>query len=139
MDDINNTIHNWEHCGTIGRVAHLIGMTIDEWRTLAPLVPSWPDWLSLLQRALRHAGKTQTQLYCFDDIVLQLYEGTIATRVSSLYTHTTKERINGKNEVVDPSATLSANELRDICVLLEALVFKCVHIQLEGQSASYRE
>lgn len=50
---------------------------------------------------------------------MQLYEGTIVSRSFSLFTQATKERIKGKNELVDPSARLNAEELRDICVMLK--------------------
>jgi hypothetical protein len=130
---------DWQDGGSFGHIAKLTGMSLHDWRSVAPHIPSWPGRQSLLRQLLRKSGRSGTQLYCFDDCVLQLYEGTIAFSHFSLYTRTTRERIREKNEVVDPSARLAAAERRDICVMLEALVFKSVHIKLEGQLPSYRE
>jgi hypothetical protein len=129
----------WQDGGSFGHIVKLSGMSIQDWRSIAPYIPNWPDRQSLLRYLLRRSGRSATQLYCFEDCVLQLYEGTIALSHFSLYTRNTRERIAGMNEVVDPSARLAAEEVRDICVMLEALVFKCVHIKMEGQRATYNE
>lgn len=60
-------------------------------------------------------------------------------RWSSFRTVQTKEIIRGKNEAVDPSASLTAESLRSIFVMLEALVYKCVHLKLKKLSGSYRQ
>jgi hypothetical protein len=130
---------NWEDGGSFAHIVKLSGMSLEEWRSIAHFVPRWPERQSLLRYLLQKTGHSGTQLYCFDDCVLQIYEGTIAFSHFELFTRATCERIKGKNEVIDPSARLAAEEVREICVMIEALVFKCVHILYEGQRPTYNE
>jgi hypothetical protein len=119
--------------------ALLAGLSNEEWREAAALIPQWPARQSLLQHLLQVAGRSATILFCFGDQVLLQYEGVIEWKWSPLHTRVSGERIKGKNEVVDPSHSLSADTLRSVCVKIEALAYKCVHLKLEGQSPSYRQ
>lgn len=121
------------------RVSKMAGLTLSEWRAIEHRVPDGFGAMSLLLELVQRSARTDTVLFCLDDIVVLRHEGHISTRASAMDTLQTRERIRGKNEVVDPSARLTAEELRSICVMLEALVYKVVHISLEQQSASYSQ
>lgn len=124
-------------CDVFESTALLAGVSEDEWRSLASKLPEWPERHALLRELLKLAGRSPTILFCYGDQVLLQYEGVISFKWSPLRVRNSTEPIRGKNEVVDPSARLSAESLRDICVMIEALVYKCVHLRLKGQSKNY--
>lgn len=139
-DDLATNQWSNPHKGDVfQRVAKIAGLTPAEWQAIEHRLPAGFERMRLLLELLQRSARSDTVLFCLDDIVVLRHEGHISTRVSAMHTLHTRERIRGKNEVVDPSARLSAEELRSICVTLEALVYKIVHITMEQQSASYSE
>jgi len=125
--------------GMLRQTALLAGVTVDEWRAVAHLLPSFPDHQSLLRHLLRQSACAPTILLCFGDQLLLQYEGVLEWSWSPLHNLRSGQRIRGKNEIVDPSASLSSESLRAIFVKIEALVYKCVHLLLEEQAQSYRQ
>ena len=121
------------------RVTKMAGLTLSEWRAIEHRVPAGFEAMSLLLELVQRSARTDTVLFCLNDIIVLRHEGHISTHASAKHTLHTRERICGKNEVVDPSAQLTAEELRSICVMLEALVYKVVHIELEQQRTSYSQ
>lgn len=128
------------HMGpVIQRIAKLAGMAMAEWQLIEPRLPSWPDNMRLLSHVLDQSACSPTVLLFLDDVVVLRHEGHISMTSQSMYTHATRQRIRGKNELVDPSASLNCETLRSIFVTLEALVYKIVHIELEKQRTGYSQ
>jgi hypothetical protein len=125
--------------GHFQRITYLAGMQPSEWKTLRSRLPDSWERQSLLRELLLIAGRSPTLLFCLDDYVVIQYEGVIHYRWDPLHNDRSKMRINDKNEIVDPSAMLTTEVLREIFVKIEALVYKCVHIKLKGQASSYRQ
>jgi hypothetical protein len=118
-------------------IAELVGLTADEWSDISIRIPKRTDRLELTMRLLATTARTPTVLFCLYDYVVLQYDGFISLKHSPLHNGRSGSRITGKNEIVDPISRLSAESLRSICVLLEALVYKLVHLKVENGSASY--
>jgi hypothetical protein len=119
------------------RVAKMVGMSWAEWRAIEPRLPRWTECMSILLGLISNSAKSPTVLFCFDDTVVLRHDGHLAA--SSSLVCAGDERIKGKNEVVDPSANLTCEKVRSIFVMLEALVYKIVHIELEQQRPNYSQ
>jgi hypothetical protein len=121
----------------IHRIATLVGLTDERWRSISPTIPKLEGRMEFLMRLLAKTARTSTVLFCLDDVVFLHYNDFASFHWCPLHNGRSGERIRGKNEIVDPIKPLSAESLRSIFVLLEALVYKSVHLNLENGSASY--
>lgn len=117
----------------------MLGISDEEFLEIANKIPPWPEGMSLLRDVLRLSAKSKSLFFCLEDLVVLQYGSHISLSDSPLNNGRTGQRIQGKNEVIDPSANLDATNLRDMFVTLEALVFKCVHLRLEAQCDGYVE
>lgn len=123
--------------GYVHKICKMINIDDNEFARIAERIPPWPEGSDAIWHALQTCAKCDNLLLFFgDDMVLQ-YKGRFSTANSPLRDPGSREKIKGKNEIVDPSASLNEQNLRHIFVSIEALVFKLVHIKLEGLSATY--
>lgn len=136
---MNNDWEGIPEGGIFQRVAKLAGIQPQEWLAINESVPNYPENFYLLGQLIRLSARTETVLLCFDDHVFLWHDGKFSFKMTAMTTRHSGERIKGKNEVVDPSAWLNCEELRSIFVTLEALVYKCVHLKLKHQEASYTQ
>lgn len=125
--------------GAFHRISKIVGISDDVFFEVADRIPMWPEGMSLLRQILQTTGKSQNLFFCLEDYVILQYGSYISISHSPLHNERVGQRIKGKNEIVDPCASLNAADLRKIFVMIEALVFKCVHLNLESQSENYCE
>ena len=123
--------------GIFLRVARFAGVPSGVLASIEQKLPHWPDQMALLNELISFSAKTPTILLCFDDHVFLRHEGHMSVSATMMTERRSGKRIRGKNEVVDPSANFNCEEVRSIFVMLEALVYKCVHVKLRQQSLSY--
>lgn len=123
--------------GSFGRISELCGLTIEDRQSLLIKLPQWPARQDLLRKLLNASKISENVLFCFDDYLILLYRDLLKVTCNPLNSDSTGKRIAFKNEIVDPSASLRCEVLRAICVSVELLEFKCVHIVLENSDPSY--
>lgn len=121
------------------RVAKLVGLSLDEWLAKEPCLPQWPEYMQLLLDLIGGSARSPTVILFFDDVVVLRHDGHLSASMSMMRARVTGERLKSKNEVVDPSASLTCEELRSVFVMLEALVYKIVHLRLERQRVNYSQ
>lgn len=105
-------------------------------RTLPSPGISEQAW-QLARYALKKAKLSDPVVFFFDDIVVMHYGSTVAASHSTVRCRSTGAHLNGVNEIVSTTATLSAECLRRMFAVIELLVFKLIHIQHEGQRTDY--
>ncbi len=121
------------------RISKIVGISDREFLEVADKIPLGLDGISLLHDVLLATGKSKNLLLCLEDILILQYGSNIEISHSPLNNPRDGQKIIRKNEIVDPSMGLNAANLRKIFVMIEALVFKCVHLRLESQSKEYSE
>ena len=98
----------WLDEGIFPKVARMAGVCDEEWHDVRDGLPAWPEHQELLKDLIRTSSRCPDILLCFGEELLHEYEGGMEMRWSSFRTVQTKEIIRGKNEAVDPSASLTA-------------------------------
>lgn len=120
-------------------VARLISVETADLEKLQRSHPTIGE-MELLGHLILSSSKSKNTLLLFGSITLHQYDDVITATSRAKQISANKQIISGVNEVIyDRSARLECAVLRKIFMLIEALVFKVVHLKLEGQSKSYRE